>query len=161
METTQAVDEHFMRLALQQAQRAYNLGDVPVGAVVVYQGVVLAQACNRTFANHDPAGHAEVVALQQAAQLQQSPRIPGCTLYVTLEPCCMCVGALIQARVDRLVYAVDEPKTGAVRSAFELATSPQHNHHFQITAGVLAVDSRHIIQTFFAERRKKSAARYK
>lgn len=150
-----------MRLALAQAQRAYDLGDVPVGAVVVYQGVVLAQACNRTFTNHDPAGHAEVVALQLAARLQQSPRIPGCTLYVTLEPCCMCVGAMIQARIDRLVYAADEPKTGAVSSAFELATSPQHNHQFEITAGVLAEDSRQLIQAFFAERRKKSAVRFK
>ncbi len=161
MDTTQSADEHYMRLALQQAQRAYDLGDVPVGAVVVYRGVVLAQACNRTFTHHDPAGHAEIVALQLAARVQQSPRMPDCTLYVTLEPCCMCVGALIQARIERLVYAADEPKTGAVRSAFELATSPQHNHHFDITAGILADQSRQLIQAFFAERREKSAVRFK
>ena len=150
-----ANDEYFMRLALQQAQRASALGDVPVGAVVVCNGVVLAEACNRTFSDHDPAGHAEVVALQKAARLQQSPRLTNCTLYVTLEPCCMCVGAMIQARINRLVYAADEPKTGAVSSAFDLAMSPLHNHHFEISSGELADESRILLQAFFAERRKK------
>ncbi len=149
-----------MQLALLQARRARDLGDVPVGAVVVYNGVVIAQACNRTFAQFDPAGHAEIAALQKAAQVQQSPRLTGCTLYVTLEPCCMCVGALIQARIDRLVFAASEPKTGAVDSAFDLAADPLHNHHFQITSGVLADESRQLIQRFFAERRDRNARRF-
>lgn len=143
-----------MRLALQQAEQAQRLGDVPVGALVVYRGLPLVYACNRTFAANDPTGHAEIVALREAARIQQSPRLTGCTLYVTLEPCCMCVGALVHSRIDRLVYAAAEPKSGAVQSAFELANNERHNHHFTITSGVLADESTALLQNFFSERRR-------
>lgn len=160
MQDSCAVDEQFMQLALDQAQRARDLGDVPVGAIVVCNGLVIAEACNRTFAQVDPAGHAEIVALQRAARLQQSPRLTDCTLYVTLEPCSMCVGAMVHARIDRLVFAAPEPKTGAVDSAFELARSPLHNHQFDITAGVLADESRQLLRDFFAVRRDRNAKRF-
>lgn len=160
MQNSHAIDEEFMQLALLQARRARKLGDVPVGAVVVNNGLVIAQACNRTFAQMDPCGHAEIAALQQAARLQQSPRLTECTLYVTLEPCCMCVGAMVHARIDRLVFAAHEPKTGAVESAFELAGSPLHNHQFDVTAGVLAEQSRQLLRAFFASRRDRHAKRF-
>lgn len=160
LQDTNAVDEAFMQLALQQAQRARELGDVPVGAVVVCKGLVIAEACNRTFAQVDPAGHAEIVVLQKAALLQQSPRLTDCTLYVTLEPCCMCVGAMVHARIDRLVFAAYEPKTGAVDSAFDLARSALHNHQFEITSGVLAHESRQLLRDFFSSRRDRNVKRF-
>jgi len=144
-----------MQLALEQARVAERNGDVPVGAIVVCQGVVIVHAHNRTFAGNDPAGHAEIVALQKAARIQQSPRLTGCTLYVTLEPCCMCVGAMVHARIDRLVYAAPEPKTGAVCSAFELAGHERHNHQFEVTPDVLADESIGLLQGFFQARRRE------
>ncbi len=142
-----------MQLALQQAEFAEQSGDVPVGAIVVVSGIVIASACNRTHTLHDPAGHAEVLALRQAAIVQQSPRLVGATLYATLEPCMMCLGTMIHARIDRLVYAAREPRTGAVVSAFELADSAAHNHRFDIQDGVLAEQSAALMKRFFAARR--------
>ena len=152
-------DTYFMQLALQEARRAASFGEVPVGAVLVASGVVLAKTHNRTYSDTDPAGHAELLALRRGAVLQQSPRLSGCTLYVTLEPCCMCIGAMIHARIERLVYAADEPKTGAVRSAFELAGSDRHNHQFDITAGVLADESAQLMRNFFEARRHEQRTR--
>ncbi len=148
-----------MRLALHQAKRAASLGEVPVGAVLVASGIALVKTHNRTYCDTDPAGHAELLALRRGALLQQSPRLTGCTLYVTLEPCCMCIGAMIHARIERLVYAACEPKTGAVHSAFELATSEGHNHQFDITAGVLADESALLMREFFVARRQEQRTR--
>ena len=150
-------DIHFMRLALEQAQLASDCGEVPVGAVVVAGGLPLVRIHNQTYAHCDPAGHAEVLALRRAAELQQSPRLVGCTLYVTLEPCCMCVGAMVHARIERLVYGADEPRTGAIHSAFKLADAPQHNHHFSVTGGVLAEQSAVLMKGFFEARRSSGA----
>ncbi|CAG0911996.1 unnamed protein product, partial [Cyprideis torosa] len=120
-------DERWMRLALEEADTAALAGEVPVGAVVVKDGVLLAKAGNAPIAGHDPTAHAEIRAIRQAATLLANYRIPGTTLYVTLEPCAMCVGAMVHARVDRVVYAADEPRTGAAGSAFSLLQDPSHN----------------------------------
>lgn len=152
-------DKHFMHLALNQAKLAAERNEVPVGAVVVVDSVVIAAAHNQTHTHNDPAGHAEIVALRRAATVQQSPRLVGASLYVTLEPCVMCVGAMIQARIDRLVYAAPEPKTGAIVSAFELAASAKHNHHFDVVPDVLSQSSVDLLQAFFSARRKAKTAK--
>ncbi len=151
-------DIHFMRLALDQAQLASERDEVPVGALVVANGIAVVSCHNQTYTNCDPAGHAEVLALRRAAELQQSPRLVGCTLYVTLEPCCMCVGAMVHARIERLVYGAGEPRTGAINSAFQLAEAPQHNHHFSVTGGVLAEQSAALMKRFFEARRAPARA---
>jgi len=155
----QATDRYFMQLALEQARLGALAGEVPVGAVVVFGGVPIVSLHNRTYRDRDPSAHAEVLALRRAAELQQSPRLTGCTLYVTLEPCCMCVGALVHARIDRLVYGAREPRSGAIESAIELAGHSLHNHHFEITAGVEAELSAELMKSFFLERRRQQQAR--
>ncbi len=139
-----------MVLALEEAQAAARAGEVPVGAVVVLDDRVVARAGNRTIADCDPTAHAEIVALRAAAKQLGNYRLGGATLYVTLEPCAMCAGAIVQARLTRLVYGCDDPKGGAVRSCFAVLDDPTLNHRVEVTQGVLANQCAATIQTFFA-----------
>ena len=147
-------DEAFMREALALADRAAALGEVPVGALLVRGGQVVGRGHNRSLADHDPSAHAEVVALREAAAAARSFRLDGATLYVTLEPCLMCCGALLQARVSRLVYGAREPRTGAVVSAFETLMAPAQRHHVAIEEGVLGEACGHRLHAFFEALRR-------
>jgi tRNA(adenine34) deaminase len=142
-----------MQEALVEARAAATAGEVPIGAVLVHNGKVLARSGNRTIRDCDPTAHAEIVVLREAAHLLGNYRLADTTLYVTIEPCTMCAGAIIQARVPRLVYGSDDPKGGAVRSCFEMLSHPRLNHQVEVTAGVLAADCAAVIQSFFSERR--------
>ncbi|MDZ7790995.1 MAG: tRNA adenosine(34) deaminase TadA [Xanthomonadales bacterium] len=143
-----------MRHALDLAVRAEALGEVPIGAVLVdAEGQVLGEGFNRVIADADPTAHAEIVALRQAAAAAGNYRLPDTTLYVTLEPCSMCAGALINARVKRVVYAADDIRAGAHHSVFEVLTSPELNHRCEVTGGILADESAEILRTFFRGRR--------
>ncbi len=147
-------DRAFMAQALDCARQAYGLGEVPVGAVLVDSGgAIVARAANAPIASHDPTAHAEIIALRAAGRVLGNYRLLGCSMYVTLEPCAMCVGALVHARVERVVFAAADPKTGACGSMFDLAASPQQNHRFILTGGVLAEDSAALLRQFFVERR--------
>jgi tRNA(adenine34) deaminase len=146
-------DLECMRLALEEARAAAAAGEVPIGAIVVHQGKILARSGNRTIRDCDPTAHAEIVVLREASRLLENYRLAETTLYVTIEPCSMCAGAMIQARVPRLVYGADDPKGGAVRSCFEILSDNRLNHGVEVTAGVLAADCAAIVQSFFAERR--------
>jgi tRNA(adenine34) deaminase len=148
-------DEHFMRRALELARKAEAQGEVPVGAVVANDGVVIAEGWNQPISTHDPSAHAEMVALRAAGKSLNNYRLPGTTLYVTLEPCAMCAGAIIHARVERLVYGAADPKTGAAGSVFSLLDDPRHNHRVQIEGGLLAEESSALLQEFFRTRRLK------
>ncbi len=150
METT---DKVFMRFALEQAREAERGGEVPVGAVVVLEGTVIGQSGNRTIRDCDPTAHAEIVALRAAASAAGNHRLIGASLYVTIEPCAMCAGAILQARIGRVVYGADDPKGGAVRSCFTLLDNTQLNHRVEVTAGVLAGECAVLLQSFFASRR--------
>lgn len=152
-DTQESIDQGFMQLALHQAQAAAQAGEVPVGAVVVHQGQVIASAHNSPVGSKDPCAHAEVHALRAAAQVRGNYRLEDCTLYVTLEPCVMCSGAALAARLQRVVYGASEPKTGAAGSVLNVFAQPQLNHRTQITAGVMAVQSTALLQAFFAQRR--------
>ena len=144
-----------MRRALEQARKAAALGEVPVGAVLVSDsGELIAEGHNQPIAAHDPSAHAEIVVLRDAAQQLGNYRLPGTTLYVTIEPCVMCVGALVHARVRRLVYGAVEPRTGAIASAHRLFDSGEVNHRPQIDAGVLADECARLMTEFFAARRR-------
>ena len=147
-------DEHevFMRLALAQARRAFAQDEVPVGAVVVHEGVVVGAGFNQPVSSGDPTAHAEIVALRAAARARGNYRLPDTTLYVTVEPCLMCVGALVNARVASLVYGADEPKFGAVRSLLDLS-GLKVNHRVEVVPGVLAEEARVLLVEFFRERR--------
>lgn len=155
-------DELGMRLALDQALNAQLAGEVPVGAVILRhtdQGPqVLATGYNRPITTHDPTAHAEIVALRHAAQLLQNYRLPGCTLYVTLEPCAMCAMALLHARFQRVVFAAADPKTGAAGSVVNLFAEPRLNHHTTLVGGVLAGPASALLRQFFAERRAQQRA---
>src|SRR6266481_856987 len=146
-------DIQFMQEALAEARAAEAAGEVPVGAILVHDGKILARSGNRTIRDNDPTAHAEIIVLREAARLLSNYRLANTALYVTIEPCSMCAGAIIQARVPRLVYGADDPKGGAVRSCFEILSHPCLNHHVEITAGILAADCTSILQSFFAERR--------
>ncbi len=142
-----------MRAALDEARAAAARGEVPVGAVVALEGRIVARAGNRTIGDCDPTGHAEIIALRDAAQIIGNYRLAGAAIYVTIEPCAMCAGAMIQARVGRLVYGADDPKAGAVHSCFSILDSPRLNHRVEVTAGVLAAEAVALLQEFFAARR--------
>ncbi len=145
-----------MQLALAQAARALQLGEVPVGAVLVgAQGELLATGFNRTIIDHDPTAHAEIVALRAGAQQVQNYRLPGASLYVTLEPCAMCLGAMLHARLARVVFGAPDPKTGVCGSVLNLALEKQLNHHTQVEGGVLAQECGDTLRQFFKERRGK------
>jgi tRNA(adenine34) deaminase len=146
-------DVEFMQQALDEARNAAAAGEVPVGAVIVHETKIIARSSNRTIRDCDPTAHAEIVALRQAARVLGNYRLAGTTLYVTIEPCSMCAGAIIQARAPRIVYGCDDPKGGAVRSCFEILSSPQLNHQVDVRSGVLAADCAAVIQSFFAQRR--------
>jgi len=142
-----------MRIALEQARASAGVGEVPIGAVLVHNNADLARSGNRTIRDNDPTSHAEIVVLREAARILGNYRLANTTLYVTLEPCAMCAGAIIQARVPRLVYGADDPKGGAFRSCFQLLSSPKLNHQVEVTPGILAEDSASLLQSFFASRR--------
>lgn len=147
-------DAVWMRQALDQAHNAWALGEVPVGAVVVKDGQVIATGFNQPIGTHDPTAHAEIMALRAAATILGNYRLPGCELYVTLEPCAMCSGAMIHARLSRVVFGASDPKTGACGSIVNLFEQNQLNHHTQLTGGVLAQECGGLLKDFFAERRK-------
>ncbi|PKB20559.1 tRNA(adenine34) deaminase [Janthinobacterium sp. 64] len=143
-----------MQLALEQARHAWDLGEVPVGAVVVKDGVVIAVGYNQPIGRHDPTAHAEVMALRAAAEKLGNYRLPGCELYVTLEPCVMCSGAMLHARLARVVYGAGDPKTGACGSVLNLFEQPALNHQTAIIGGVLADECGAFLKRFFVERRR-------
>lgn len=143
----------FMQLALEQAQHAWDLGEVPVGAVVVKDGVVIARGYNQPIGKHDPTAHAEIVALRAAAEVLGNYRLPGCELYVTLEPCVMCSGAMMHARLSKVIYGATDPKTGACGSVLNLFAQEQLNHHTEISGGVMADECGDMLKRFFAARR--------
>jgi tRNA(adenine34) deaminase len=142
-----------MQEALAEARSAASAGEVPIGAVLVQEGKIIARSGNCTIRECDPTAHAEVMVLREAARLLGNYRLAGTTLYVTIEPCSMCAGAIIQARVPRLVYGADDPKGGAVRSCFEILSHPKLNHQVEVTSGILAEDAASLLQSFFAARR--------
>ena len=144
-------DDHFMREAL--AQQAEALGEVPVGAVVVKNDVIIGRGYNQPIAAHDPTAHAEVVAMRDAAARTGNYRLVGCELYVTLEPCVMCAGAIMHARVGRVVYGAADPKTGACGSVVDLFSNPKLNHHATVVPGVLTDECSARLRTFFSQRR--------
>jgi tRNA(adenine34) deaminase len=147
------VDEQYMRLAIDQAKIAEENGDVPIGAVIVYKDQIIAKAYNQREQLQDPTAHAEIIALTQAAAFLESWHLNGCTIYVTLEPCCMCAGALVLARIDRLVYGCDDPKTGAVKSLYNIVQDERLNHRLEVEGGVLENECRDQLQSFFEQRR--------
>jgi len=146
-------DLDFMQAALTEARLAAEAGEVPIGAVLVRDGAILARGQNRVLRDHDPSGHAEIVAMRAAAAAVGNYRLPGATLYVTLEPCAMCAGAMIHARLERVVFAALDPKTGACGSALSVLNHPKLNHQMQVEQGVLAEESATLIRNFFRERR--------
>lgn len=146
-------DKTYMREALAEAERAYGKGEIPVGAVAVKDGVIIGRGHNQKEELRDPTAHAEMTALKQAAQALGGWRLRGVTLYSTLEPCPMCAGALVMARVKRLVYAVEDPKSGACGSVFDLVRSPHLNHRLRVSKGVLAEESQELLDRFFQELR--------
>ena len=146
-------DEAYMRRALELAHEAAIIGEVPVGALIVKAGTIIAAANNRRELLNDPTAHAELLAIRAAAQKLGSWRLPGTTLYVTLEPCAMCAGAMVLARIERLVYGAADPKSGAVRSLYRLADDQRLNHRLEITAGVLSADCSQLLKEFFEQRR--------
>jgi tRNA(adenine34) deaminase len=151
------MDEQFMRAALELAHTAGSLGEVPVGAIVVKDGQIVGRGYNQPIGKHDPTAHAEVMALRDAARTLGNYRLPGCTLYVTLEPCVMCTGAIMHARIARVVFGATDPKTGVAGSVINLYTEARLNHHANIEGGVLAGECGALLSSFFAARRNKTA----
>src|ERR1017187_2006710 len=153
-----STDERFMRMALREADRAALEGEVPVGAVLVREGRVLARAHNRSIHLHDPSAHAEILVLRRAGRKLQNYRLEGCDLYVTIEPCAMCVGAIVQARLRRTVFGARDRKAGACGSALRVVNHRKLNHRVEIAGGVLGADCTSIIQEFFRSRRNKTGS---
>jgi tRNA(adenine34) deaminase len=146
-------DLAFMDAALAEARDAAQRGEVPVGAIIVLDGQIVVRAGNRMIADCDPTAHAEIIALREAARTVGNYRLLGASLYVTIEPCAMCAGAMIQARIVRLIYGADDPKAGAVRSCFSVLDHPQLNHRVEVTRGVLAEEAAAVLKHFFQARR--------
>jgi tRNA(adenine34) deaminase len=146
-------DELYMEEALRSAQRALQEGEVPIGAVVVHEDKILARGHNLSITAHDPTAHAEILALREAAAALGNYRLSGCTLFVTIEPCAMCAGALVHARIDRVVYGAKDPKTGADGSVMQVLNHPAQNHRIEVQSGVLAGRSAELLQSFFRQRR--------
>ena len=147
-------DEIYMQQAISQARNAWALGEVPVGALVVKDGQVIATGFNQPIGNHDPTAHAEIMALRAASAILGNYRLPGCELYVTLEPCAMCASAMMHARLARVIYGASDPKTGACGSVLNLFEQKKLNHHTELSAGVLADECGTLLKQFFAERRQ-------
>jgi len=146
-------DLEYMQLALEQARISAEAGEVPIGALLVHEDKIVARSGNRTIRDNDPTAHAEIVVLREAAKVMNNHRLANTILYVTLEPCAMCAGAVIQARISKLVYGADDPKGGAVRSCFEVLSNPKLNHRVDVVSGLLADESASLLQSFFAARR--------
>jgi tRNA(adenine34) deaminase len=146
-------DLEYMLIALEEARASAKAGEVPIGALLVSEDKIIARSGNRTIRDNDPTAHAEIVVLREAAQILNNYRLTNTALYVTLEPCAMCAGAMIQARIPKLVYGADDPKGGAVRSCFEVLSNPQLNHQVDVVSGVCAEESASLLQSFFAVRR--------
>ena len=146
--------DHYMRLALEEAQRAYAEDEVPIGAVIVHENRVIASAHNQREQLNDPTAHAEMIAITQAAEALRCWRLDGCTLYVTLEPCPMCAGAIVQARISTVVYGAADPKAGAVRTLYNLLDDTRLNHRCQIVPGVLGDACGQILSQFFQQQRR-------
>lgn len=155
--TTNGDDERFMREALRLAERAMEEREVPVGCVIVHEGRVIARAYNQRELLRDPTAHAEMVALTQAASALERWRLFGTTVYCTVEPCCMCAGALVNARVDRVVFGVSDPKSGGCGSVFNIAEEPRLNHRMSVTRGVLEAECLGLLREFFRTRRKNGS----
>jgi len=147
------LDQHYMRRAIELAHEAQAAGEVPVGAVIVREGRIIAEGSNRPIGARDPTAHAEMVALRAASAASDSYRLTGSTLYVTLEPCAMCAGAMVHARVQRLVFAATDPRAGAAGSVFNIVQHPALNHRIECTGGVLAEECGSLLREFFAARR--------
>jgi tRNA(adenine34) deaminase len=154
-------DERFMQAAITAAKVAEDNGDVPIGAVIVYKDQIIAKAYNQREQLQDPTAHAEIIALTQAAAFLENWHLNGCTIYVTLEPCPMCAGALVLARIDRLVYGCDDPKAGACGSLYNIVTDGRLNHRLEVTSGILEDQCREQLQEFFARRRQDNSNRNK
>ena len=152
-------DEFWMEEALREAQRAQAAGEVPVGAVVVSEGQIVGRGYNRPISNNDPTAHAEILALREAGQKLGNYRLGNCDLYVTVEPCAMCAGAVVHARIRRLVYGADDPKAGAIVSIMRTLENPALNHQVQVASGILAGRCMEQVQAFFRERRAKEGTR--
>jgi tRNA(adenine34) deaminase len=152
---TSRADELWMEEALREARRAESMGEVPVGAVVVVDDRVIARAGNRNIADHDPSAHAEILALREAGRVIGNHRLLHCTMYVTIEPCAMCAGALIHARVRRLVYGAADAKAGAVSSVLKIVNHPKLNHQIEVIPGVLASRCMDLLQDFFRRKREQ------
>ena len=151
--TQTELDQQYMLMAIEQAQLAAQSGEVPVGAVLVRDGQVISKAFNKPIANHDPSAHAEMLALREAALADENYRIPGSTLYVTLEPCAMCSGAMLHARIDRVVYGAQDPKTGAAGSVLDIFSSKQINHQTSVQGGIMSEECGQLLRDFFKGRR--------
>ena len=147
-------DSVYMQQAISQAHNAWALGEVPVGALVVKDGQIVATGFNQPIGTHDPTAHAEIMALRAAAEILGNYRLPGCELYVTLEPCAMCAGAMMHARLARVIYGAPDPKTGACGSVVNLFEQEKLNHHTEVVGGVLAEECGALLKDFFAERRR-------
>ena len=149
-------DERYMQMAIEQARIAEENGDVPIGAVIVCGNQIIGKAYNQREQLNDPTAHAEIVALTQAAAALENWRLNGCTMYVTLEPCPMCAGALVLSRMDKLVYGCDDPKTGACKSLYNIVQDERLNHRLEVTSGVLQEQCRQQLQEFFSRRREEN-----
>ena len=147
------LDRQYMQQAIEQAMLAASAGEVPVGAVLVRNGKVISKGFNQPISNSDPSAHAEMLALRGAAQSESNYRLPGTTLYVTLEPCTMCAGAMLHARVDRVVFGASDPKTGAAGSVLNVFSEKQINHQTQVEGGIMSEECGQILRQFFKERR--------
>ena len=155
---THSDDEKFMALALEEAARAAELGEVPIGAVVVHDGGVIARAGNRRETDVDPAAHAEFSALMQASRVLGRWRLTGCTVYVTLEPCLMCAGLMVNSRIDRCVFGAPDPKGGAVGTLYDVSHDARLNHEFEVEGGVLEAECAEVLRAFFKRRRAEAKA---
>ena len=155
---THSDDEKFMALALEEAARAAELGEVPIGAVVVHDGEVIARAGNRRETDADPAAHAEFSALMQASRVLGRWRLTGCTVYVTLEPCLMCAGLMVNSRIDRCVFGAPDPKGGAVGTLYDVSHDARLNHEFEVEGGVLEAECAEVLRAFFKRRRTEAKA---
>ena len=147
-------DELFMEEALREAQRALALGEVPVGAIVACDGHIVGRGCNRSVSDHDPTAHAEILALREAGHVIGNYRLLDCDLYVTVEPCAMCAGAMVHARVKRLVYGASDPRAGAAGTIFNITDHAALNHRLDVTAGVMAEECGTLLRNFFQSRRQ-------
>ena len=153
MQTPANSDELWMEEALRCAQRALEAGEVPVGAIVTFENRIVGRGWNRNISDADPTAHAEIIALRDAGKSVGNHRLEGCELFATIEPCAMCAGALVHARIRRLVYGADDPKAGAVHSVMQVLNHPQLNHRLEVSRGILAGRSAELLQTFFRNRR--------